>query len=140
MLIIRMSEKLNRLTVRLVRGLLIFGILSCTIADLDAGEAEPRPVFNVSYKVIDLKYRKDGREQTLDVAVWYPTDAQPKPYNYGGPTSGNIAVDGQFMSSVPGVFAAGDSVRGASLIVWAIQEGQQAAHGIDAYLRQMADS
>ena len=38
------------------------------------------------------------------------------------------------MSSVPGVFAAGDSVRGASLVVWAIAEGRQAAHGIDKYL------
>jgi predicted dienelactone hydrolase len=93
LIIIRMSEKINMLTVRLVRGLLIFGILSFTIADLDAGEAEPRPVFNVGYKVIDLKYRKDGHEQTLSVAVWYPTDAQSKPYNYGGPTSGNVAAD-----------------------------------------------
>ena len=38
------------------------------------------------------------------------------------------------MSSEPGVFAAGDSVRGASLVVWAIAEGRQAAHGIDKYL------
>lgn len=52
---------------------------------------------------------------------------------------GNIAVDEQFMTSVPGVFAAGDAVRGASLIVWAIMEGQQAAEGIDAYLKQTAD-
>lgn len=53
---------------------------------------------------------------------------------------GNIAVDDKFMTSEPGIFAAGDSVRGASLIVWAITEGQQAAQGIDAYLRQMAGS
>jgi glutamate synthase (NADPH/NADH) small chain len=52
---------------------------------------------------------------------------------------GNIAVNEQFMTSVPGIFAAGDSVRGASLIVWAIQEGQQAAEGIDAYLKQRAN-
>ncbi len=49
---------------------------------------------------------------------------------------GNIAVNEQFMTSVPGVFAAGDSVRGASLIVWAIQEGQDAAAGIHAYLQR----
>lgn len=53
---------------------------------------------------------------------------------------GNIAVDEHFMTSEPGIFAAGDSVRGASLIVWAISEGQQAAEGIHAYLQQMADS
>ena len=39
------------------------------------------------------------------------------------------------MTSVPGVFAAGDMARGQSLVVWAIAEGRQAAHGIDAYLK-----
>ncbi len=38
------------------------------------------------------------------------------------------------MSSVPGVFAAGDMRRGQSLIVWAIAEGRQAAREIDLYL------
>ncbi len=48
---------------------------------------------------------------------------------------GNIATDETHMSSVPGVFAAGDMRRGQSLVVWAIQEGRKAARGIDAYLR-----
>jgi glutamate synthase (NADPH) small chain len=48
---------------------------------------------------------------------------------------GNVATDESYMSSVAGVFAAGDMRRGQSLVVWAIQEGRQAAHGIDAYLR-----
>ena len=48
---------------------------------------------------------------------------------------GNVAVDRNFMTSQEGVFAAGDSKRGASLIVWAISEGRKAASGIDAYLR-----
>jgi glutamate synthase (NADPH) small chain len=48
---------------------------------------------------------------------------------------GNIAVDASHMTSVDGVFATGDAKRGASLVVWAIQEGRQAAKGIDAYLR-----
>ena len=47
---------------------------------------------------------------------------------------GNIVTNADRMASVPGVFAAGDSVRGASLVVWAIAEGRQAAHGIDKYL------
>jgi len=34
----------------------------------------------------------------------------------------------------PGKFAAGDMARGQSLVVWAIAEGRQAAHGIDTYL------
>ncbi|MBN1428245.1 MAG: glutamate synthase subunit beta [Anaerolineae bacterium] len=47
---------------------------------------------------------------------------------------GNIAVDENYMTSVDGVFSAGDAIRGASLVVWAIQEGQEAARKIDAYL------
>ena len=48
---------------------------------------------------------------------------------------GNVAVDRNFMSSQEGIFAAGDTKRGASLIVWAIAEGRKAAAGIDAYLK-----
>ena len=47
---------------------------------------------------------------------------------------GNVACDADYMSSVPGVFAAGDMRRGQSLVVWAIREGRQAARGVDKYL------
>ncbi|MEI2775874.1 MAG: glutamate synthase subunit beta [Tetrasphaera sp.] len=47
---------------------------------------------------------------------------------------GNIVRDRSYMTSVPGVFVAGDAGRGQSLIVWAIAEGRAAAHGVDAYL------
>ena len=47
---------------------------------------------------------------------------------------GNIKTDSERSTSVPGIFAAGDSTRGASLVVWAIAEGRQAAYGIDKYL------
>lgn len=47
---------------------------------------------------------------------------------------GAIAVDRDKMTSVPGVFAAGDSERGQSLIVWAISDGRRAARGVDKYL------
>jgi len=46
----------------------------------------------------------------------------------------NIKRDKAFMTSVPGVFVAGDAGRGQSLIVWAIAEGRSAAAGVDAYL------
>src|SRR3954452_4042030 len=46
----------------------------------------------------------------------------------------NIKRDKAFMTSVPGVFVAGDAGRGQSLIVWAIAEGRSAAQGVDAYL------
>ena len=47
---------------------------------------------------------------------------------------GNVARDQSFMTSVEGVFSAGDMGRGQSLIVWAIAEGRSAAAGVDAYL------
>jgi glutamate synthase (NADPH/NADH) small chain len=48
---------------------------------------------------------------------------------------GAIATDIAHRTSVPGVFAAGDAHRGASLIVWAIREGRDAAESIDSWLR-----
>ncbi len=47
---------------------------------------------------------------------------------------GNVWRDAQWMTSVPGVFTAGDMQRGQSLIVWAIAEGRSAARAIDHYL------
>jgi glutamate synthase (NADPH/NADH) small chain len=47
---------------------------------------------------------------------------------------GNVWVDDDKMTSVPGVFAAGDMVRGQSLVVWAIREGRQVARAVDRYL------
>ena len=47
---------------------------------------------------------------------------------------GNVQTDNHYMSSVPGVFAAGDMRRGQSLVVWAISEGRKAAAAIDQYL------
>jgi glutamate synthase (NADPH/NADH) small chain len=48
---------------------------------------------------------------------------------------GNVWTDpGSKMTSVPGVFAAGDMSRGQSLVVWAIREGRQAAQAVDRYL------
>jgi glutamate synthase (NADPH/NADH) small chain len=44
--------------------------------------------------------------------------------------------DANWMTSVPGVFTAGDMQRGQSLIVWAIAEGRAAAQGVESYLTQ----
>jgi glutamate synthase (NADPH/NADH) small chain len=47
---------------------------------------------------------------------------------------GNVKTGPDKMTSVPGVFAAGDMARGQSLVVWAIAEGRQAARSVDQYL------
>jgi glutamate synthase (NADPH/NADH) small chain len=52
---------------------------------------------------------------------------------------GNVKSDGNRMTSVPGVFTAGDMTRGQSLIVWAIAEGRHAAAGVDEYLMGRTD-
>jgi glutamate synthase (NADPH/NADH) small chain len=47
---------------------------------------------------------------------------------------GNVVVDENYMTPLPGIFAAGDMRRGQSLVVWAIADGRKAARCIDIYL------
>jgi glutamate synthase (NADPH) small chain len=68
-------------------------------------------------------------------------DPEDAPTLFGAPELnvtrwGTIRADFKTqMTSIPGVFAAGDIVRGASLVVWAIRDGQDAAHSIDAWIQ-----
>ena len=64
-----------------------------------------------------------GPERSLPEALGCELDAR-----------GTIATNGDTMTSIPGVFAAGDCSRGQSLVVWAIREGRLAARGVDRYL------
>jgi len=61
-------------------------------------------------------------------------DGPVKEMNLKVDSSGNIDVNEEYMTSAEGVFSAGDSVRGASLVVWAIHQGREAARGINRYL------
>lgn len=47
---------------------------------------------------------------------------------------GNIEVDANGMTSIPGIFAGGDIVRGAATVILAMGDGKRTAHAIDAYL------
>ena len=47
---------------------------------------------------------------------------------------GNVKIDKERMTNIPGIFAGGDMARGQSLVVWAIAEGREAARSIDLYL------
>jgi glutamate synthase (NADPH/NADH) small chain len=70
-------------------------------------------------------------------------DPEDMPAAFGVPALaitgwGTLKVDPRtFMTSLPGVFAAGDIVRGASLVVWAIRDGRDAAAMIDKYVTEM---
>ncbi len=95
-----------------------------------------------------------GRQVPVDVAnsaFTVPADlvvnalgfeAEDLPQLFGEPAlrvtrHGTLEVQ-TLQTSLPGVFAAGDIVRGASLVVWAIADGRQAAGQIDAYLQTHA--
>ena len=55
-------------------------------------------------------------------------------------TRGNVKTGKNKMTSVEGVFTAGDSTRGQSLVVWAIHEGRAAARGVHDYLMATTSS
>jgi glutamate synthase (NADPH/NADH) small chain len=63
-----------------------------------------------------------------------PEPALPRAFECELDPRGNVRTGADRMTSVPGVFAAGDCVRGQSLVVWAIREGRMAAEGVDRYL------
>ena len=70
-------------------------------------------------------------------------DAQDLPAMFDEPALaitpyGTLAIDKNFMTALPNVYAAGDIVRGASLVVWAIRDGRDAAAHIHAGLLQKA--
>jgi glutamate synthase (NADPH/NADH) small chain len=71
-------------------------------------------------------------------------DAEDLPGLFGAPDLGvtrwgTVRVDGNtMMTSLPGVFAAGDIVRGASLVVWAVRDGRDVATQMHNHLRAKA--
>jgi glutamate synthase (NADPH/NADH) small chain len=65
-------------------------------------------------------------------ALWQATDLKTTRF-------GTVRVDPATMATnLPGVFAAGDIVRGASLVVWAIKEGRDAAEAMHKYVQSRA--
>jgi glutamate synthase (NADPH/NADH) small chain len=81
----------------------------------DTGESHPAELVLLAMGFV-------GPEAALPDALGVARDAR-----------GNVDA-GEFATSVPGVFAAGDARRGQSLIVWAIDEGRRCATAVDAYL------
>jgi glutamate synthase (NADPH/NADH) small chain len=63
-----------------------------------------------------------------------PEPGLPKAFGCDLDARGNVRTGPDRMTSVPGVFAAGDCARGQSLVVWAIREGRTAAQGADRFL------
>jgi glutamate synthase (NADPH/NADH) small chain len=54
---------------------------------------------------------------------------------------GTVSVDWRtMMTNIPGVFAAGDIVRGASLVVWGVRDGRDAAESIATYIAAQSEA
>ncbi|QXG75817.1 glutamate synthase subunit beta [Modestobacter sp. L9-4] len=110
---------------------------------LDDGEGNVRALEVVEIEVVDGKRQpRPGSTREL------PADLVLLALGYTGPETvglveqlgcgvderGRVARDDEYMSTVPGVFVAGDMGRGQSLIVWAIAEGRAAAGAVDNWL------
>ena len=94
-----------------------------------SGRRKPVPIKNSEYKVdADIVIK----------ALGFDPEDVPKPFgseNLSVSKWGTIKIDLKTMqTNLPGVFAAGDIVRGASLVVWAIRDGRDAATEIEKYL------
>ncbi|RBP03403.1 glutamate synthase subunit beta [Rossellomorea aquimaris] len=100
---------------------------------------------------VKLRYDEDGnkiRDEIPGTEKVWPADLVLLAIGFSGPeqdlikeleveTNSNSTVKaeyGQYLTNVDGVFAAGDMRRGQSLIVWAINEGREAARECDRYL------
>ncbi len=127
-------------------GARAWGVHTVNFESDDAGRV--KALHTVSVEKIERK--AGGGREIIPVPgseTTYPADLVLLAIGYTGPEHplvqaftldtdprGNIAIDESYQTCVPGVFAAGDSQHGQSLIVWAIAEGRNAAHGVDAYL------
>ena len=95
-----------------------------------SGRQTPEPIAGSAFRIeADLVIKALGFDPE-DLPTLF--DAPDLPVSRWG----TITVDWtSMMTALDGVFAAGDIVRGASLVVWAIKDARDAAVGIDTYLR-----
>jgi glutamate synthase (NADPH/NADH) small chain len=97
-----------------------------------SGRRAPEPAGEVVLEEADLVIKALGFEPEDLPALWGTPGLEVTRW-------GTVRAEfGSGQTSLPGVFAAGDIVRGASLVVWAIRDGRDAAQAILAYLSQGA--
>lgn len=65
-------------------------VCTCVCSGVVQAAEDIPPQYNVGYQVLD--FAEQGAAP-LTVAVWYPTTAQPREFNYGGPVNGKLAPD-----------------------------------------------
>jgi glutamate synthase (NADPH/NADH) small chain len=95
-----------------------------------SGRRKPRPVAGSEFLLpADLVLVAYGFDP-----VPFPDKSEFAPIRHND--WGAVIVDANQMTTLPGVFAGGDSVRGPSLVVHAVRDGRRAAAGIDLYLSE----
>jgi glutamate synthase (NADPH) small chain len=97
------------------------------LADVEGPEAGFRPIEGSEREI-------PAELVTLAMGFVGPERGMPEQFGVDFDERGNVRRDASYMTSVDGVFAAGDMGRGQSLIVWAIAEGRSAAAGVDRWL------
>ena len=110
---------------------------------IDDGAGRVRAILVHDVEMVDGRFTKvEGTERELPADLVFLamgfTGAQTEGLVEGLGVDvdgrGKVVRDAEFMSTVPGVFVAGDMGRGQSLIVWAIAEGRAAAGAVDSWL------
>jgi predicted dienelactone hydrolase len=71
----------------------LLALTSCLPARKSGQDIDSRRLYNVGFRVMTMEVTEGGVTKDLDVAVWYPTAAQPRLYQYAGPTYGRVTRD-----------------------------------------------
>ena len=121
----------------------VFAWLSAPKAFIGTSKIEQIMVQRMHLGIMDSRGRQSVVENTGDTttlpadmvikALGYDADDLPSAFNEPSlqlSAQGTLAVNARFETSLSGVYAAGDIVRGASLVVWAIRDGRDAAAAI----------
>ena len=129
----------------------VYAVSTKRFVDNGQGNVKALELVEVEMKNVDgrISFEEvEGSEHTIDcdlalLAMGFLGPEKPGMLEQLGEEldgRGNVVADKKtWMTSVKGVFTAGDMQRGQSLIVWAIAEGRSAARGVDAYLMGSSD-
>jgi len=122
-----------------------FSLVTKSFIDDGNGKVSGLTTVSVDWKSVDGRMQMTqipGSEQTWEADLVFLAMGFLSPESYLAESLGielddqqnYLAEHGDFLTSVPGVFTAGDCRRGQSLVVWAINEGRGAARAVDQFL------
>jgi glutamate synthase (NADPH) small chain len=109
---------------------------SGAVAALHVAQAEPQPPFA---PIAGTERELPAQLVLLAMGFLHPEQSLLDQLGVEKDPRGNVKTAKPYITSVDGVFAAGDARRGQSLIVWAINEGRQCARMVDRYLAPRAE-